>query len=210
MSEQGQGWANPAPAGLTALAVACFTFYALLTGKVDATALPLLGAWLLGGFVVQLIVGLIEYKEGSLIGANVFTVFAAFFMFTGGIEMFIKFNNAMNKVTLDARIDGWAWLVLAITLVIWTFGYLKTSPLCLNLAVICLDVACILIAFHDLGVMGPSSAIIAGNFLLLTGIMGLYTAGAIILNTSFGRTILPMGGPVIKEPKTTSLNIYKN
>jgi len=59
-------WANPAPAGLVALAVACFTFYAILTGKVDGTAAPLLGCWIIGGFVVQLIVGLIELMEAQL------------------------------------------------------------------------------------------------------------------------------------------------
>jgi succinate-acetate transporter protein len=197
MSEQ-QGWANPAPAGLTALAIACFTFYALLTGKVELTALPLLGAWLIGGFLVQVIVGFIELKEGSLIGGNVFTVFAAFFMLTGGIEMFVKFIYATQKIALDARMDGWAWLVLSITLLIWCFGYFKTAPLSLNLAVIGLVLACPLISFHDLGLMGASSAVMAGNLLLFTGIMGLYTAGAIILNGAYGKTVLPMGKPFFK------------
>ncbi|MGI5921913.1 MAG: acetate uptake transporter family protein [Syntrophomonadaceae bacterium] len=198
MSQQGQGWANPAPAGLTALAIACFTFYALLTGKVDHTALPLLGAWLIGGFLVQVIVGVIELKEGSLIGGNVFTVFAAFFMLTGGIEMFVKFIYATNNLALDARMDGWAWLVLSITLLVWCFGYFKTAPLSLNLAVIGLVFACPLIAFKDLGLLGASAGIAAGNLLLFTGIMGLYTAAGIILNTTYGKTILPMGGPFIK------------
>lgn len=207
MSEQEKGWANPAPAGLTALAIACFTFYALLTGKVDHTALPLLGAWLLGGFIVQIVVGIIEYKEGGLIGANVFTVFAAFFMFTGGVEMLLKFIYATNNVALDARMDGWAWLVLSATLLIWCFGYFKTAPLSLNLAVIGLVLACPLVAFKDLGVMGASAGVAAGNLLLFTGIMGIYTAGAIILNTTYGRTVLPMGGPFFRTKQSRSLDM---
>jgi succinate-acetate transporter protein len=207
MSGSQQEWANPGPAGLTALAIACFTFYALLTGKVDHTALPLLGAWLLGGFIVQIVVAIIEYKEGGLIGANVFTVFAAFFMFTGGVEMLLKFIYASNNVALDARIDGWAWLVLSATLFIWCWGYFKTSPLCLNLAVIGLVLACPLVALRDLGILGSSAAVWAGNLLLFTGIMGLYTAGAIILNTTFGRTILPMGSPFFKMNQPTGLDM---
>jgi succinate-acetate transporter protein len=206
MSEQ-QGWANPGPAGLTALAIACFTFYALLTGKVEATSLPLLGAWLLGGFIVQIVVAVIELKEGNLIGGNVFAVFAAFFMFTGGVEMFLKFIYATHQVALDARMDGWAWLVLSITLFVWCWGYFKTSPLSLNLAVIGLVLACPLISLHDLGMLGPSSAVWAGDLLLFTGIMGLYTAGGIILNTTYGRTILPLGGPFIKKDRSTSLGM---
>ncbi|MBP8784475.1 MAG: hypothetical protein KBH12_03270 [Synergistaceae bacterium] len=62
-------WSNPSPAGLVALAVACFCFYALQTGKVDSSASLLLGTWLIGGFVVQVIVGLIDLKNGNHTGA---------------------------------------------------------------------------------------------------------------------------------------------
>ena len=55
-------WANPTPAGLVALAVACFGFFAILSGRVTHDAMPLLGAWLLGGFVVQFIVALLDLK----------------------------------------------------------------------------------------------------------------------------------------------------
>jgi succinate-acetate transporter protein len=112
--------------------------------------------------------------------------------------MFVKFIYAANKIALDSRMDGWAWLVLSITLLIWCFGYFKTAPLSLNLAVIGLVLACPLISLKDLGILGPSASVAAGNLLLFTGIMGLYTAGAIILNTSYGRTVLPMGGPFFK------------
>ncbi|NLU50780.1 MAG: hypothetical protein GXX09_10330 [Syntrophomonadaceae bacterium] len=198
MSGHGGGWANPGPAGLTALAIACFTFYAVLTGKVDHSCIPLLGCWLIGGFIVQLIVGIVEILEGNLLGGNVFTFFAAFFMLTGGLEFFVKYAGAVNGWTIDARIDGWAWLVLSITLIIWTFGYLKTAPLALNMVVIALDVACPIVAFRDLGILGASYSAIAGNMLLLAGIFGIYVAAGIILNGSFGKTILPLGGPVIK------------
>ena len=53
-SNEHNAWASPAPAGLVALAIACFGFYALLTGKVDHSCIPLLGFWLLGGFFVQI------------------------------------------------------------------------------------------------------------------------------------------------------------
>lgn len=54
-------WANPAPAGLVALAVSCFCFFALFNERVTENAAALLGWWLLGGFVIQLIVGMHNY-----------------------------------------------------------------------------------------------------------------------------------------------------
>jgi len=38
-------WANPTPAGLVALAVACVCFFALLNGYVNPSAMPLVGCW---------------------------------------------------------------------------------------------------------------------------------------------------------------------
>lgn len=193
-----KGWANPSPAGLVALAMACFTFFALLTGKVEHTAIPLLACWLIGGFVVQLIVGIIELLEGNSTGGNVFTFFAAFFMLVGGLEFMVKYFASINGWPIDARIDGWAWLALALALLMWTPAYFK-SPLILCLAVLCLDVAVPIITLVDLHVLPATMAPIAGYFLAITGALGLYVASAIILNTAYNRTILPMPGPFIKD-----------
>jgi succinate-acetate transporter protein len=191
------GWANPSPAGLVALAMACFTFFALLTGKVEHTAIPLLGCWLIGGFVVQLIVGLIELREGNSTGGNVFAFFAAFFMLVGGLEFMVKYFAAIHGWPLDARIDGWAWLTLAIALITWTPAYFK-APLFLCLAVVCLDVAVPIICLMDLQVLAPTAAPIAGYFLAVTAILGLYIAAAIITNTAYNRQVIPMPGPIVK------------
>lgn len=192
----GKGWANPAPAGLVALAVACFIFFALLSGRVTGAAIPLMGCWLIGGFVVQVIVAVIELMEGASTGGNVFTFFSAFFMLTGGLEFFVKYAASINKWPLDATIDGWAWLVLSTSLLLWTPAYFK-SPLIW--AVLALDVACPLVAFIDMGVIAKATfAPIAAWALLVAGCVGMYVAAAIILNTEFGRKVLPMPSPLVK------------
>lgn len=196
MSEQ-KGWANPAPAGLVALAMACFTFYAVLTGKVEHSCVPLLACWLIGGFVIQFVVGVIELLEGNSTGGNVFLFFSAFFMLVGGLEFFVKYLTHVNALTIDARIDGWAWLSLAIALLLWTPAYFK-SPLLLTLAVLALDVAVPIIALMDIGLIAKSWAPVAGNFLMLSGLLALYLSSAIIVNTEFGKTIFPMPGPICK------------
>jgi uncharacterized protein len=198
MSGNGKGWANPAPAGLVALAIACFTFFSIFNGKVDHSALPLLGCWLVGGFVVQIIVGVIELLEGNQVGGNVFTFFAAFFMLTTAIECFYKFWAAKNGLKLDGRIDGWAWICLSTTLVLWTPAYMK-SVLVMSSLVISLDIAVWIVTFMDLGMIARAEwAPIAGWFLLIGGILGLYMASAVILNGAFGKVLLPTGPAILK------------
>lgn len=198
MSGHGGGWANPAPAGLVALAMACFTFFALLTGKVEGSCIGLMGLWLIGGFVVQVIVGIIELREGATTGGNVFLFFSAFFMLVTGMELVLKFFAAVNGWQMDAHIDGWGWLPLAIALFLWTPAYFKGGPLLMSLLVLALDVAVPVVAFKDMGLLGPAWGPIAGDFLLIAGILGLYISSAIVLNTAFGREVLPMPGPIIK------------
>lgn len=194
-----KGWANPGPAGLVALAMACFTFYALFTGKVEGSAVPLLGIWLIGGFVVQIIVAIIELNEGTTVGGNVFLFFSAFFMLVTGLECLFKFWAATKGITLDARIDGWAWLVLSISLVLWTPAYFK-SPLVMSILVLALDVAVVVIALKDIGILNPAAwNPIAAIFLLIGGICGIYMAAGTILNTAFGKQVLPLGAPIIKS-----------
>jgi Predicted membrane protein len=206
MSGDGKGWANPAPAGLVALGLACFTFYYILLGyeswgfESPAGALPLLGCWLMGGFVIQVIVGIVELMEGNTTGGNVFTVFSAFFMLAGGLEFFVKYFAAANKwpIALNTVVDGWAWLALAVFIVLWTPAYFKGTSI-LALAVIFLDIAVVAIALMDLKILDKATGDpIAAYTLLITGILALYLSAALVLNTAFGKSILPITGPWAK------------
>lgn len=191
-------WSNPTPAGLVALAIACFCFFAMLTGRVTDAAVPLLGIWLLGGFVVQVIVAIVDLKGGNTTGGNTFLFFSAFFMLVGGLEMLFKFQMASNNVILDARIDGWAWMVLTIVIMLWTPAFLKT-PLVLSLIVFALNIALPFITLIDLQVLSSDFAFIPAYALLVAGILGIYLSAAIIVNTAFGREVYPMPGPILKD-----------
>lgn len=190
-------WANPTPAGLVALAVACFGFFAVLSGSVGPEAAPLLGCWLLGGFVIQFVVGLLDLKAGNGTGGNTFLFFSAFFMLVGGIEMLYKFGAATNGVVLDARIDGWAWAVLTLVIWLWTPAFFK-SPLPLTLIVFCLDVALPFIALADMAVIPKSWTLVSAWGLLLAGLFAIYLSGAMVLNNAFSRQVLPMSKTLLK------------
>jgi len=184
-------WSNPSPAGLVAYAVACFCFFAVFTGKVEASALPLLGCWLVGGFTIQIVVGIVDLKNRNIAGGNLFLFFSGFFMLTGGLEMFLKYNAIADGVPIDTRLDGYAWLVLFIIVVMWTPAFCKKFNL-LSVVVIVLDVALPLIAFADMGAIPKSPALeIAAYCLLISGSIGIYVSSAIVVNTTFGKKIYP-------------------
>lgn len=197
MSAHEHDWAPAGAAGLVALAIACFTFFALLTGKVDHSAIAILGIWMIGGFVVQFLTAILELKEGNLLGGNVFAFFSAYFMLATGGELLFKAFAAHNGIAFDPRISGWAWLPMAIALTAWTPAYLAGIR-SLSLVIIALLPALWIISLSDIGVLSPTLAPVAGYLLLLAGIFGLYTSSAIVLNNKFGRAVLPLGEPFIK------------
>jgi len=184
-------WANPTPAGLVALAVACACFFALLTGRVEPSAMPLVGCWLLGGFVIQLTVGLLDLKCGNHAGGNTFLFFSAFFMLVGGLEMLLKYRAISGGSPLDARIDGYAWSVLAAVLLLWTPAFFKKFSL-LSVIVGLLDVALPLIALTDLGVLDKSWSTVPAWALLAAGVVAVYLGAATVVNTAFGKKVYPV------------------
>jgi succinate-acetate transporter protein len=201
MSSNNQAaWANPIPAGLVSLAVACVSFFGLLSGNVNHSAMPLLGCWLIGGFVVQIVVALIELREGAILGGNVFLFFSAFFTLTGGLEFFVKaYFNTVGGQPIDTTLDGYAWSVLFISLLLWTPAYLKKSTAVMGLLVVAVDVGACLVMLMDLKILGSSYSIVAAYALLIAGILAVYLAAAIQLQAAFGRAILPIPDPIIKD-----------
>lgn len=194
-------WANPTPAGLVALAVACVCFFAMLTGNVGTSSLPLIACWLAGGFVVQLVVGLLDLKGRNHAGGNTFLFFSAFFMLVGALEMMLKYQAVMAETPLNAQIDGYAWAVLAIVLWLWTPAFLTRFSL-LSVVVLLLDVALPFIALMDLGIAPSALSVIPAWALLAAGVVAVYLCSAQVVNQAFGRVVYPLPGqPRSKKAK---------
>ena len=185
-------WSNPTAAGLVALAVACMAFFAMLGGHVGAGALPLIGCWLIGGFVVQVIVGVCDLKGGNHTGGNTFLFFSAFFMLVGGLEMFFKYKGIMSGNPLDGKLDGFVWCILTLVMWLWTPAFFKPKFSLLSIIVLLLDVALPFVVLRDFGVEPVVMGHIGGTFLLLTGLVGLYLSAAIVVNNAYGKKVLPL------------------
>jgi len=103
-------FASPGPAGLGALAVACFGFGAVFMGWVKVEGLPILFAWLVGGGVVQYTVAVMELKDHNITGGNVFLFFSAFFMFGASLSVLAKFFMIKFGMAPHGYVEGWTWM----------------------------------------------------------------------------------------------------
>jgi len=191
-------FASPGPAGLGALAVACFGFAAVFLGLVKVEGLPILFAWLVGGGVVQYTTAVIELKDHNITGGNVFLFFSAFFMFGASLSVLSKFFMIKFGMAPHAYVEGWTWMAGAGFLTAVTPAYAKSNAL-LFVTVILIDIALWCIVFLDLGKMDPAiGKPLVAWILVFSGWAGVYLAGAIVCNTVYGKVIYPVPKPWVK------------
>jgi len=199
MSDQ-HTFVSPAPAGLAALAVACFGFGAVFTGKVSTGGLPLLAMWLVGGGIVQYTVAVMELKDHNMTGGNAFLFFSAFFMFGAALSTLAKFlmlTGVFGDIAPSTVVEGYCWAAGAAFLTLVTPAYLR-SPTPLFLIVLLVDVVLWMIVGLDLAILDSSLKPVVGYLLFVAGFIALYLAGAIVNNHIFGRTVMSTFGSILK------------
>ena len=197
---QEHSFVSPGPAGLGALAVACFGFGAVFTGQVGLGGLPLLAAWLIGGGIVQYTVAVMELKDHNMTGGNVFLFFSAFFMFGAALSVLFKYlmlAGILGDVKPQAMVEGFCWMAGASFLTAVTPAYLK-GPTPLFLIVLMLDIALWLIVGLDMGILGAALKPVVGYLLFACGWIAIYLVAAIVNNHVYGRTVLPTFGSLVK------------
>jgi uncharacterized protein len=192
-------FATPAPAGLAALAVACFGFGAVFLGKVVPEGLPLLFAWLMGGCLVQYTTAVMELKDHNITGGNVFLFFSAFFMLAAGLSVISKFFMIQFGMKPAVHVEGWMWMAGASFLTIVTPAYAK-SNLLIFILVLMVDVALWMIVGIDTGWFGDPAVLkpIVGWILVVGGFIGIYLSGAVVCNTVYGKTLFFVPPPLIR------------
>lgn len=192
-------FANPMPAGLGALAMACYGFFAILSGNVTHDAAPLLCIWLFGGFLIQLVVTIIEFRDKNLPGANVFLVFSCVFMLVGGASAAAKYFLHHAEMPFDPVIEGWLWLGIGLWLFFIMPCFLKSPRILFFLgSLLCITTACIVALDFGVTVGRPMIAKVGAYCCLGAGTLAIYLSGAIAVNTHFGRQILPVSSPLVK------------
>jgi uncharacterized protein len=188
------GPANPAPLGLAAFGLTTVVLSCMNAGlfppEAAVVVVPLAFAY---GGLAQIIAGVLEYRNGNTFGLVAFTSYGTFWWW-----------YALLLWTIGA---GWlkppAASGVGITLLLWgVFTFLMWIPTFrLNTAVwlifLTLWIAFFLLAGGDLG-MGATWHKLGGYDGLLCGLLALYLAFADVTNATWGRTAIPVGGPILK------------
>jgi len=182
---------NPAPLGLVGFGLTTVLLSLvnanLLPGAGEAVVIPL--AFAFGG-TMQIIAGIMEYREGNTFGTVAFSSYGAFWWWFGLLLIFG--NNGW--VSLDG-----AGTTIGVALILWGLftTYMWIGTFRLNWALwsvfLLLAVTFYLLGFGDL--LGATGLAVAGGYLgILTGLDAMYVSFAEVTNWCFDGEVLPLGG----------------
>jgi uncharacterized protein len=183
------GWkpADPGPLGLAAFAMTTFVLSMFNANLVNERGVPVvLGLALAYGGIVQLIAGLWEFRTGNTFGAVAFCSFGAFWISFWALNVFYAKQiggNPGHAVGLYL----WAWAIFTTYMAV---AALRTSGAVL-LVFVLLAATFILLA---IGADGVHKTVThwGGYVGLATAAAAWYASFAAVVNSTFGRTVLPV------------------
>jgi succinate-acetate transporter protein len=183
------GWkpADPGPLGLAAFAMTTFVLSMFNANLVNEKGLPVvLGLALVYGGIVQLLAGMWEFRTGNTFGAVAFCSFGAFWISFWALNVFYAKQiggNAGHSVGLYL----WGWAIFTTYMAV---AALRTSGAVL-LVFVLLAATFILLAIGKVG--GQATVTHWGGYVgLATAAAAWYASFAAVINSTFGRTVLPV------------------
>jgi len=187
------GWtpANPGPLGLAAFAATTFMLSMLNTTLVsEAGGLAgVLAVALAYGGIVQVLAGMWEFRAGNTFGAVAFSSYGAFW-----ISYFVLVKVTVGPTTTHAGVSLWlyAWAIFTLLMLI---ASVRTNGVLVAVFSL-LTITFFLLAAGNAGLTGVqatnSTIKLGGWFGLATAAGAWYGALAQVMNSTFGRVVLPL------------------
>lgn len=180
--------ADPGPLGLAAFALTTFVLSFANAGLFSAEAV-VFGLALMYGGIAQVLAGMWEFAKGNTFGATAFTSYGAFWL----SFWYLTNQTDLSALTPDQSAHGvglWlaAWTIF--TLYMW-FASWRTNTALLAVFTL-LTITFALLALGDLTT--TSGLTKAGGFVgIATALGAWYASFAGVANSTFGRTVLPVG-----------------
>ena len=180
--------ADPAPVGLIALALTTLIFNLFNTGLLSRAGEPIvLALAVVYGGVIELGAGVWELRRGNSFGAMTFMSYAAFWLSYWVLEQFIvgRIPAADSGHAVGAFMIVWGVFSASLWVVsLRTTAAVSTMLLMLAVSLVLLGI----------GISGAHADLvkIGGGFGLATAVAGWYAAFGGLINSVFGRTLLPL------------------
>lgn len=179
--------ANPAALGLGGFAMTTFILNIVNAGILSASSLGMvLPVGLFYGGFAQFCAGMWEVRRGDTFGATAFSSFGAFWIALA--TMIVLQNGELLPKVPPAG--------MAVFLIAWGIftGYMTIASFRVARGIVAVFVTLTILFFLlAIGEFYPTIRIIAGYEGILTALCAWYCSAAIVIESTFGRPILPLG-----------------
>jgi len=190
--------ANPAPLGLMG-----FGMTTVLLNLHNAGFYPIgsmiLAMGLFYGGIAQIIAGILEYRKGNTFGVTAFSSYGLFwfsFAFLLILPTIFPSFPKPDDIALGSYLFMWGLFTGLM------FISTLKKPKALQFVFLSLTILFWLLAFsHFVGSLtelGMNISRIAGFEGVICGLSAIYLAMAEVINETYGRSVVPIGGPTIK------------
>jgi len=197
MAEKEGILANPAPLGLLGFGMTTVLLNIHNTGAFPVSAM-ILGMGIFYGGLAQIIAGVMEFKKGNTFGTTAFTSYGLFWISLVALWLLpsITFIGGIGSkaVATEAGFMGWYFFMWGLFTMMMFIGTLKKNT---GLQVIfgTLFILFYLLALENWGYISGAWIGYEG---ILCGFSAFYVAIAEVLNETYGKTVLPLGKPLVK------------
>lgn len=180
--------ADPGPLGLAAFALTTFVLSMFNSGLMGGGGEPIVfGLAFAYGGLAQLLAGMWEFRTGNTFGATAFTSYGAFWL-----SFFVYVTFFAEKVPkADAGHAVGLYLIAWGIFTAYMFVASLRTTAAIALVFLLLALTFILLGIGDAG--GNESITKLGGYLgLATAAAAWYASFAVVTNSTFGRTMLPV------------------
>jgi uncharacterized protein len=184
------GWtpADPGPLGLAGFAMTTFVLSMFNAKLVSSGGEPVvLGLALAYGGIAQLLAGMWEFRTGNTFGAVAFSSYGAFWISFWALVTFFAPKIPAADAGHAIGLYLWAWAIFTTYMFV---ASLRTTG-AVALVFFLLSITFILLGAGNSG--GHENVIKWGGYVgLLTAVAAWYASFAVVTNSTFGRTVLPV------------------
>jgi succinate-acetate transporter protein len=184
------GWtpADPGPLGLAGFALTTFVLSMFNSGLVSKAGEPVvLGVALAYGGIAQFAAGMWEFRTGNTFGAVAFTSYGAFWVSFWALITFFVADIPPEHVGSAVGLFLIAWGIFTAYMFV---ASLRTTA-AVSLVFILLTITFFLLGIGNAG-EHEGMVEVGGWFGLLTAAAAWYASFAAVVNSTFGKTVLPV------------------